>query len=88
MWADALHGSTRFGASPSVREPDASLRPARASSLSRTRLITLTVTSSTSNMDTSSPGFINDEVIADSEGEMDEEDNPGNRGTLIKFIVY
>jgi hypothetical protein len=62
-----------------------SLRPGRggrASSLSRTRLITLI---NSSNMDSDSPGPINDEVIADSEGEMDEEDHPGNRGTLIKL---
>ena len=32
-----------------------------------------------------SPSPINDEVIADSEGEMDEEDHPGNRGALIKL---
>ena len=37
-------------------------------------------------MDTlDSPGPVNDEVIADSEGEMDEEDHPGNRGILIKL---
>ena len=54
--------------------------------MSRTRLITLRLASqqlvtSTSNMD--SPGPINDEVIADSEGEMDEDDRPENRGALI-----
>jgi hypothetical protein len=32
-----------------------------------------------------SPGPVNDEVIADGEGEMYEEDYPGNRGILIKL---
>ena len=32
-----------------------------------------------------SPEPLNDEVIADSEGEMDEEDH---QGTLIKFWLY
>ena len=41
-------------------------------------------TKATSNIMDSSPGPVNDEVIADSEGEMDEEDHPGDRGTLIK----
>ena len=60
-----------------------SLRPGLCAGphLSQTRLITLKVTSNI--MDSLSPGPMDDEVIADSEGEMDEDDHPENRGTLI-----
>jgi hypothetical protein len=40
----------------------------------------------TSDMD--SPGPIDDEVIADSEGEMDDEEHPGNQGSFIQLFTF
>ena len=50
-------------------------------SQSHERVFVTAIYAPTSNMDSLGP--IDDEVIADSEGEIEEEEHPGNPGALI-----